>query len=94
MFVLHVDLKVKQGLQQQLEAVYHEHFYPAVSQQPGFESSCLLRPTQAAMDYRLTIVFRDHGSQQQWVATDLHQQVWPLIENICQQYSVSEYTGV
>ena len=32
--------------------------------------------------------------QRTWVATDLHQQVWPQMESHCADYSVQDYTSV
>ena len=32
--------------------------------------------------------------QRQWVATDLHQQVWPQIEKHCSRFSVNYYSAV
>ena len=95
MFVLHIELKVKPGLQQALENTYLEIFQPAVSSQKGFHSVYLLRPTEDAADgYRLSLAFDHQTSQQEWVATDVHQQVWPQIANQCAEFSVRFYHTV
>lgn len=94
MFVLHVELAAKPGSQLDLETVFRKIFYPAISAQPGFHAAALLRPNDGGMSYRLTIAFADHESQQRWVATDLHQEVWPQIESRCSGYSVNYYTDV
>jgi heme-degrading monooxygenase HmoA len=94
MFVLHVDLALKPGAQLDMEAVYREVFYLAISAQAGFHSADLLRPNDGGLSYRLTIAFADHQSQQRWVATDLHQEVWPQIESQCSEFSVNYYTKV
>jgi heme-degrading monooxygenase HmoA len=94
MFVLHVDLAVKPGSQTDLEIAYRKVFFPAISVQVGFHSVGLLRPNEGGHSYRLTIAFSDHESQQGWVATDLHQEVWPQIESRCSGYSVNDYTAV
>jgi hypothetical protein len=46
MFVLHVDLLVKPGLQEDIEATYKNVFYPAISEQVGFQATGLLRPDE------------------------------------------------
>ena len=40
---LHIYLTAKPGQEQALEKLYREEFYPAVSKQPGFISSELMR---------------------------------------------------
>jgi heme-degrading monooxygenase HmoA len=94
MFVLHVDLVVKPGLQQDIEVAYRKVFYPAISSQAGFQAAGLLRHDQDENNYRLTIAFMNRELQQQWVATDLHQQVWPQIESRCSGFSVCYFTAV
>jgi heme-degrading monooxygenase HmoA len=94
MFVLFVDMNVKPGSQQALEKTYTEIFRPAISRQEGFRGVELLRPNQDGGGYRLSIAFEQHALQKKWVATDLHQQVWPQIESYCADYSVKDYTAV
>jgi heme-degrading monooxygenase HmoA len=94
MFVLHVDLEVKPGLHEDIEAVYKTVFCPAISKQAGYHSVGLLRPTENGDRYRLTIAFTNREFQQQWVATELHQEVWPQIESRSAGFSVNYYTAV
>lgn len=95
MFVLHIELEVKPGLHQALEKTYLEIFQPAVSKQKGFHAASLLRPTEdAAGGYRLSLAFDRQTSQQEWVATDIHQQVWPQIASQCAEFSVKFYNTV
>jgi heme-degrading monooxygenase HmoA len=94
MFVLHVELKVKSGAQADLEKIFLERFYPAISEQNGFLTAQLLHSTDDDGNYRLCLSFDERDSQQKWVATDLHQQVWPLVEDLCENYVVSGYTAI
>jgi heme-degrading monooxygenase HmoA len=95
MFVLHVELKVKPGSQKAVEDAYAATFSPAIAQQEGFRDVNLLRPAENGGDeYRLSIAFADRASQQHWVATDLHDRVWPQIESQCSAYSVKNYYSV
>ncbi|MEO8736873.1 MAG: antibiotic biosynthesis monooxygenase family protein [Edaphobacter sp.] len=92
MFVLHIELQVKPGQQQVLEKIYVEDFQPAISGQSGFRSASLLRPADdGAGDYLLSLTFDQQTSQQKWVSTDIHQQVWPQIESQCLKFSVKPY---
>lgn len=94
MFLLHVDLSVKPGSQQGLEDTFLQTFLPAISQQSGFRAAELLRPFEEGSDYRLTLAFDDRDSQQKWVATDLHQAVWPQMEGHCLSYAVTNFLAV
>ena len=94
MFVLNVDLAVKPGSEPGLETTYRDVFRPAISSQHGFLSVELLRSNKDGDNYRLSLAFDSRASQQVWVRTDLHRQVWPQMEIHCSGYSVNEYEAV
>jgi heme-degrading monooxygenase HmoA len=94
MFVLHVDLHVKPDAEPELEKIYIETFRPAISRQEGFCAVNLLRSRDEQYGYVLSIGFEDQTLQQKWVATDLHQRVWPLMESRCADYSLKLYDAV
>jgi heme-degrading monooxygenase HmoA len=94
MFVLFVDMKIKPGSQQAMQKTYTGTFRPAISRQEGFRGVELLRPNRDGDEYRLSIAFESHALQKKWVASDLHQEVWPQMENYCADYSVDDYTSV
>ena len=94
MFVLFVEMRVKPGAEAALEKTYTEIFRPAIARQEGFRDVELLRPNQAGDQWRLRIAFETHPLQKKWVATDLHQEVWPQMEDHCADYSVNDYTAV
>jgi heme-degrading monooxygenase HmoA len=79
---LHVDLDVDAMLEQQLLGAFRDTFSPAIRTQPGFLDVRLLkrRSEQADLNYRLLISFESEELRQRWVASDLHQEVWPAIE--------------
>jgi heme-degrading monooxygenase HmoA len=93
MFVLNVEMQIKPGSEQALEKTFVEVFRPAISRQEGFGGVELLRPTEKG-DYRLRIAFDQRPLQQKWVASDLHQQVWPQMEGHCASYAVKYYISV
>ena len=78
MFVLHVELQVKPGAQKALEDTFVGTF----------------TPVEDGGEYRLSIAFDDRTAQQQWVATDLHNAVWPQMEGHCLGYSVKNFFAV
>jgi len=98
MFVLHVELKLKPGVRQELEKTYREVFLPAITPQPGFQSAQLLRPVKdgagGADDYRLTLAFDRQELQRLWVGTDLHQEAWPRMANRCVEFFAKGYETV
>jgi heme-degrading monooxygenase HmoA len=94
MFVLHVDLKARSDSSRILENTYREVFQPAISSQPGFDRVLLLQSNTDQSGYRLVIAFKDEPSQKKWVATDLHQQVWPKLEKNCLSYKVEIFHEV
>jgi heme-degrading monooxygenase HmoA len=93
MFVLLVVLKVKAGQEQALEKDFAGPFTAAISAQDGFRHVFLLRSNDAG-DSVLFIAFESQPLQQKWVATELHGQVWPIMESHLVEYTVKTYTTV
>ncbi len=75
--VLHVKITTQSGQGVELEKTFHDTFYPAVSRQAGFKFSNLLKEQGGGNSYVLTIGFESEDLRLRWVATDLHQEVWP-----------------
>jgi len=94
MFVLHVDLKARMDSTRKLENNYREVFQPAISSQPGFDRVQLLQSNTDQNSYRLVIAFKDEPSQKKWVATDLHQEVWPKMEENFSSFEVETFHNV
>jgi heme-degrading monooxygenase HmoA len=94
MFVLHVDLKARSDSSKILEDTYREVFRPAISSQPGFEQVLLLQSATDQNGYRLVIAFDDKSSREAWVATKLHEEVWPKLEKNCASYKVEIFQAV
>lgn len=94
MFVLHIDLTAQPGPTQDLPHTFATTFRPAVSTQPGFVDTQMMRSIEDETKYRLTIAFSNQEAQQNWVATDLHQEVWPSIHNLCSDVAVQQYNTV
>jgi heme-degrading monooxygenase HmoA len=93
MFELLVGLKAKAGQEQALEKDYAGPFRTAISLQEGFRHVSLLRSNDSG-DYVLSIAFENQTLQQKWVATELHGQVWPLMESHLMECTVKTYTAV
>jgi heme-degrading monooxygenase HmoA len=93
MFVLHVVIHVKPGQEKLAEEVFSGPFEAAISAQEGFVDVQFLRPEDGS-DYVLSIAFENQKLQQQWVATDLHTQVWTEMEQHFDGYSLIKFTAV
>ncbi len=75
---LHIYLTAKAGGETELERVYKEVFYPAVSRQKGFRSSQLMRKPKTA-EYTVRLSFDTEELRMQWVASADHQKAWPAL---------------
>ena len=94
MVALHLDLQLKPGAGSELEKTFRDVFRPAISAQPGFSRVALLQSTSEVDRYRLVIEFQSEELRLDWVATDLHQQVWPRMEAHCASYSLKNFNVV
>jgi heme-degrading monooxygenase HmoA len=79
---LHIYLTAKPGQEKEVERLYREEFYPAVSRQPGFVSSELMRRPNSS-DYVLRHTFQSEELRLKWVATAEHQKAWPRLTALC-----------
>jgi heme-degrading monooxygenase HmoA len=84
---LHLDATVDLAREKEMLKYFRESFRPAASKQPGFIEVNMLRLSSTVMgkppgdaNYRFIIVFESEELRQKWVATDIHQQVWPAME--------------
>ena len=66
---------------------FRDTFRPAAAKQPGFVDvkmlklhSALQGKAPAGANYRFVLIFQSEELRQKWVASDIHQRVWPLME--------------
>jgi heme-degrading monooxygenase HmoA len=85
---LHADLAVDPAKEQQMLVFFREQFHPAAARQPGFIDMRVLKLKSAlrgtpppGTNYQLVLTFASEALRQQWVATDLHKQLWPHMED-------------
>jgi len=93
---LHVDLAVVPTKEKDMLRNFDTIFRPAASKQPGYIDVKMLKLRTAVMgkapagvNYRFVLTFQSEELRQKWVASDVHQKVWPTIEN---QLSTKDYT--
>ena len=83
---LHVDLTVDPAKQRELLDTFHNVFRPAASKQPGYIDVKLLKfrasfagEPPSGSNYRFVLHFESEELRQKWIATPVHQEVWPAI---------------
>ena len=93
---LHVDLAVAATKEKEMLHNFETIFRPAASKQPGYIDvkmlklrSAVMGKAPAGMNYRFSLTFQSEELRQKWVASAVHQKVWPTIENTL---SSKEYT--
>lgn len=94
---LHVDLSVDPAKEKELLHNFETIFRPAAAKQPGYIEVKMLKLRTAVMgkppegvNYRFALTYQSEELRQKWVASDVHQRVWPTIENtlVSKSYSV------
>jgi len=85
--VLEVDLEVAPDRETEMLRNFRNVFRPASARQPGYIDVKMLKlraaiqgPAPAAR-YRFVLTFESEELRQQWVASAVHQKVWPTVEN-------------
>ena len=93
---LHVDLTVDPAKEKVMLKNFETIFRPAASKQPGYIDvkmlklrSTLVGKAPAGVNYRFALTFQSEELRQKWIASDVHQRVWPTIENTL---STKDYT--
>jgi heme-degrading monooxygenase HmoA len=93
---LHVDLSVDPSKEKEMLKNFETIFRPAASKQPGYIDvkliklrSALQGKAPAGSNYRFVLTFQSEDLRQKWIASDVHQKVWPTIENLL---STKDYT--
>jgi antibiotic biosynthesis monooxygenase (ABM) superfamily enzyme len=93
---LHVDLTVDPAKEKEMLKNFETIFRPAASKQPGYIDvkmlklrATLMGKAPAGVNYRFALTFQSEELRQKWIASDVHQKVWPTIENTL---STKDYT--
>jgi hypothetical protein len=85
---LHVDLTVDPAKEQEMLKNFHTIFKPAAMKHPGYIDvqivklrTALMGKAPEGMNYRFVLTFKSEELRQKWIASDVHQKVWPTVEN-------------
>lgn len=85
---LHVDLSVDPTKEKEMLKNFQTIFKPAAVKHPGYRDvkiiklrSALQGKAPAGANYRFILTYESEELRQKWVASAIHQKVWPTIEN-------------
>ena len=85
---LHVDLSVDPAREAEMLKNFETIFKPAASKQPGYIDvtilklrSTLMGKAPVGINYRFELTYQSEELRQKWIKTDVHQKVWPTLEN-------------
>lgn len=85
---LHLDMSVDPAKEKQMLKNFETIFKPAAVKQPGYIDVKILKlrstlqgKPPAGIIYRFILTYQSEELRQKWIATDVHQKVWPTIEN-------------
>jgi antibiotic biosynthesis monooxygenase (ABM) superfamily enzyme len=86
--VLDVDLVVDPAKEKEMLHNFETVFKPAAVKYPGYIDvkilklrSALQGSAPAGMNYRFTLTYQSEDMRQKWIHSDIHQRVWPTIQN-------------
>ena len=86
--LLHVDLAVDPAKEKEMLHNFEAIFRPAAAKQPGYIDvkmlklrSALQGSAPAGLNYRFSLTYQSEELRQKWIHSDIHQKVWPTIEN-------------
>ena len=87
--VLNCDLAVDPAREQEMLRNYHTVFKPAAEKFQGFIDLKMLKLrtayqgyVPAGINYRFQLTYESEELRQKWIKSDVHQKVWPPIENM------------
>lgn len=86
--VLYCDLSVDQAKEQEMLRNFHTIFKPAAEKFPGYIDVKILKLRSAlqgsapqSINYRFQLTYETEELRQKWIHSDMHQKVWPTVEN-------------
>ncbi len=86
--VLYCDLSVTPAREQEMLNNFHNTFKPAAMKNPGYIDVKLLKlqtviggSAPAGVNYRFQLTYESEELRQKWIHSDVHQKVWPTVEN-------------
>jgi antibiotic biosynthesis monooxygenase (ABM) superfamily enzyme len=87
MIQIHVDMSVDPAKEARMLQDFEKRFKPAAAQFAGYMDVKIVKLRKAfvgkapeGMNYRFVLRYESEELRQKWIASDIHQEVWGLIE--------------
>ena len=87
--VLNCDLAVDPAREQEMLRHFHNTFKPAAEKFQGYVDLKMLKlrtayqgSVPAGINYRFQLTYESEELRQKWIKSEVHQKVWPPIENM------------
>ncbi|MCC6540161.1 MAG: hypothetical protein IT162_21615 [Bryobacterales bacterium] len=84
---IHVDLNVDPAKEKQMLQHFEKDFKPAAAAFQGYVDVKIIKlrktvagKAPAGVNYRFVLQYRSEELRQKWIASDIHQRVWGMIE--------------
>lgn len=85
---VYVDLSVDPAREKQMLQHFEKDFKPAAAKFAGYIDVKMLKlrsafqgEAPAGLNYRFVLTYQSEELRQRWIASDVHQKVWGMIEN-------------
>ena len=87
MIQIHVDMSVDPAKETHMLRDFEIHFKPAAAQFAGYVDVNIIKLREAfvgqspeGVNYRFVLRYEREELRQKWIASDIHQEVWGMIE--------------
>ncbi len=85
---VHVDMSVDPGRESEMLRHFERDFKPAAAKFPGYIDVKIVKlrsafqgKPPAGLNYRFILTYQNEELRQKWIASDIHQKVWGMIES-------------
>ena len=98
MIQVHVDMSVDPAKETQMLRDFQNDFKPAAAQFPGYMDVKIVKLRKAfvghapeGVNYRFVLRYESEELRQKWIASDIHQKVWGMIEQTLRQQELRRF---
>jgi antibiotic biosynthesis monooxygenase (ABM) superfamily enzyme len=85
---VHVDMPVNPAREKEMLQHFENDFKPAAAKFPGYIDVKIVKlrsafqgKAPAGLKYRFVLTYQSEELRQKWIASDIHQKVWGMIES-------------
>ena len=85
---VHLDMSVDPAREKEMLQHFEKDFKPAAEKFPGYIDVKIMKlraavqgKAPAGLNYRFVLTYQSEELRQKWIASDIHQKVWGMIES-------------